>query len=187
MACFLKIMVLPRQVFMMFPRFSTRTAIIRLWLALLAVALCGIGLRAPYVQAQDLAPAVAPECTVTVNATASCVDGHVVLTWRAQADALARVTVSYMGLNSGPYDLAPTFKVEGRLHTVVGSAPATVATFTSQYWSGSRWVNMTTQTKSLDAISCNTPTAVRLSTFTATSGTRFAFLDQIWHAFGITR
>jgi hypothetical protein len=110
--------------------------------------------------------------TITVNATASCVDGHVVLTWSAQADALARVTVSYMGLNSGPYDLAPTFKVEGRLHTVVGSASATVATFASQYWSGNRWVNMTTQTKSLDAISCNTPTAVRLSTFTAANGGR---------------
>jgi len=153
------------------PRLSTRTAIIRLWLALLAVVLCGIGLNTPHVQAQDLAPAVAPECTVTVNATASCVNGYVVLTWSAQADALARVTVSYAGLNSGPYDLAvPTFKVEGSLHTDFGSSLATVATFKSEYWSGSRWVNLTPQTKSLDAISCNTPTAVSLRTFTAANG-----------------
>jgi len=152
---------------MTFPRLSTHTAITRLWLAWLAVALCGIGLRAPHVQAQDLAPAVAPECTVTMNATASCVDGYVVLTWRAQADAFARVTVSYMGLNLGPHELAdPTVTFEGSLHTNSGSA-ATTAIFTSEYWSGSRWVTLATQTKSVAPLSCNTPTAVSLRTFTA--------------------
>ena len=173
---------------MAFSRFSTRTAIIRLWLALLAVVLCGIGLRAPHVQAQDLAPAVASECSVAVDATASCLDGYVVLTWCAQSDTAARVTVSYTGLNAGPYDLvAPTFNVEGSLHTDFTSVPAAVATFTSQYWSGSRWVTLETQTKSLEAISCSAPTAVRLSTFTATSGTRFAYIDRLWHIFGIGR
>jgi hypothetical protein len=168
-------------------RLSTRTAIIRFWLVLLAVALFGIGLRAPHVQAQDLAPTVAPpEYTVTVNAAASCVDGYVVLTWSAQA--AARVTVSYMGLNSGPYDLAaPTFKVEGSLHTDLTSAPATVVTFASEYWSGSHWVTLAPQTKNVAPLSCNAPTAVSLRTFTATSGTGFAFVNRLGQILGIAR
>ena len=175
---------------MTFPRFSTRTAIIRLWLALLAVALCGIGLGAPLVQAQDVVPTVAPpEHTVTVNAAASCVDGYVVLTWSAQAAADARVIVSYVGLISGPWDLtSPTFTVKGTLHTDSRSASAMTTVFTSEYWSGSGWVPLPTQIESLEAIGCNNiPTAVHLNTFTATSGMWFVFLEQLRHALGIAR
>ena len=154
---------------MTYPRLINRTAIIRLGLVWLSVILCGLGVSARHVQAQALTPAGAPEATVTVNATASCSDGRVVMTWSAQADTVARVTVSYMGLNSGPYDLvAPTFKAEGSLNTDFGEAPATGVAFTSQYWSAGGWVNLATQTKSLEAIGCrNIPTAVHLRTFTA--------------------
>ncbi len=171
-------------------RLITRTAMARLWLAWLAIALCGIGLSTPHVQAQDLAPAVAPpRYIVTVNAMASCVDGYVVLTWSAKADTVARVTVSYMGLNSGPWDLAVSpFTVEGTLYTDSGSTSATTVTFKSEYWSGSYWVALPTQTESLEAIGCNnTPSAVHLNTFTATSGMWFGFLEQLRHAVGIAR
>jgi hypothetical protein len=170
------------------PRLTTHIAIFRLCLVWLAVALCLVGLSAPHVQAEALTPAVSSECTATMSATASCMDGHVIMTWCAQSDTVARVTVSFMGLNSGPYDLAaPTFKVDGMLNTDFGSVPATQATFMSQYWSGGDWVTLATQTKSLEAISCNAPTAVHLSSFTATSGMWFTFINHLRHASGIAR
>jgi hypothetical protein len=168
-------------------RRTAHIGMVHLRYAWLALALCGISLSTPRIQAQELTPTVAPEHAVAVEATATCVDGHVVMIWSAWADTVARVTVTYMGLNSGPYDMAaPSAKVGGELHTVFDSVPDSTVTFASQYWSVSHWETLAPQTKGLGAIRCNVPVAVHLSTFSAASGIRFTFLERLGRAFGIT-
>ena len=157
-----------------------------LGLACLAIILCGIGLNTPRAQAQDLGPAAAPDCTLTVTVTASCVAGHVVLNWTAKTDVTSKLTVSYMGATAGPTDLksSNSYYASGSLDTGVGSEPAGVATFTLYYNSGSSHL---TKTPSVAALRCNAPTAVNLRTFTAASGAEFAFIDRLWHDLGIAR
>ena len=170
-------------------RLTTRTAIICLGLACLAIVLCGIGSAAPRAQAQDLAPAAAPDCTINVTATASCVNGVVVLNWTADSinHEIAKVKVSYMSLSDGPYELNSSngYKGSWNLATGASSEPAGTATFTMQYKSGYSWYNLPNQTKSVAALSCNTPTAVNLRTFTASSWTGHALIDRLWHVLGV--
>ena len=172
-------------------RLATRTAITCFGLACLAIVLCGIGLNAPRAQAQDLGPAAAPDCTINVAATPSCVSGLVVLNWTADSinHETAKVTVSYMSLSDGPYELNSSngYKGSWNLATGAGSVPAETATFTLKYKSGGYWHNLPNQTTPVAAISCNTPTAVDLRTFTAASETGFAFMDRLWHVSGIAR
>jgi len=169
-------------------RRTVYVAIVRLWYVWLALALCGINASVPHAQAQELAPAVAPEHIVAVEAAATCTEGHVVMSWSANADTVARVTVTYMGLNSGPYDMvAPTFQVGGYLHTAFNAVPDTSVTFASQYWSDGYWETLAPQTKNLGGINCNKPVAVHLSTFAAASGIQFTFLECLGRAIGIAR
>ena len=172
-------------------RLATRTAITCFGLACLAIVLCGIGLNAPRAQAQDLGPAAAPDCTINVTATASCVSGLVVLNWTADSinHETAKVSVSYMSLSDGPYELNSSngYKGSWNLATGASSEPAGTATFTLQYKSGYTWHNLPNQTKSVAALSCNTPTAVDLQTFTASSGAWSNFMAQVRHFLGTAR